>query len=288
MTELPWHSPVIEQLVLRRDSDALPAAIALTCADGWGTSQLLIRVAAMLLEVEAIDTPEEFAHADFRWLAPEKAVIKVDAIRSLNAFAVQTPQSAPRKVVAVADAHLMNVNAANTLLKTLEEPPPRTHILLATAYWGRLLPTIRSRCQRFQVQQSNEQAKQWVEAQGIEFSAENFALSGHAPLAMTELASVDLPAVLLELARGEDSQAGAAQLLEGDVVMTLNIWYRWLVALQRQRPSRAILAMADEINQARMQIESSNATNARLMIERLIHLWRSVMRQELPNLKLTR
>ena len=60
------------------------------------------------------------------------ALIKIDQVRALNAFAVQTPQIAKRKVAAVFDAHLLNVNAANTLLKTLEEPPQNTHILLCT------------------------------------------------------------------------------------------------------------------------------------------------------------
>jgi DNA polymerase-3 subunit delta' len=50
------------------------------------------------------------------------------------------------RVVIVDDANELNVNAANALLKSLEEPPPRTVFLLVTPAPGRLLPTIRSRC----------------------------------------------------------------------------------------------------------------------------------------------
>ena len=119
-----------------------------------------------LLGIESDKAPEDIAHPDFRWVVPDGAVIKIDQVRALNAFAVQTRQMANRKVAAVFDAHLLNVNAANTLLKTLEEPPPNTHIVLCTPYWSRLLPTIRSRCQYLQVSANTQQAQEWLRAQG--------------------------------------------------------------------------------------------------------------------------
>ena len=113
-------------------------------------------------------------------------MIKIDQVRAQNAFAVQTPQMAKRKVAAVFDAHLLNVNAANTLLKTLEEPPRNTHILLCTPYWSRLLPTIRSRCQYLQVSADTQQAQDWLQTQGVAFSEERFAQAGYAPITMLE------------------------------------------------------------------------------------------------------
>ncbi len=73
-------------------------------------------------------------------------VITIDEVRRLRGFLAHTTEAGARRVVLVDTADLLNANAANGLLKSLEEPPPRTIFLLLTAAPGRLLPTIRSRC----------------------------------------------------------------------------------------------------------------------------------------------
>ncbi|MGE0697498.1 MAG: DNA polymerase III subunit delta' [Hyphomicrobiaceae bacterium] len=73
-------------------------------------------------------------------------VIPVDEVRRVKAFLGHTSDAGAYRVVIVDTADLLNVNAANALLKSLEEPPARTFFLLLTAMPGRLLPTIRSRC----------------------------------------------------------------------------------------------------------------------------------------------
>jgi DNA polymerase-3 subunit delta' len=90
------------------------------------------------------------AHPDWYWLAPEEAgkAIKIDQIRDLVERMAQTAQQGGRKVAAIAPAEAMNRNAANALLKTLEEPAGSTLLMLISDAPGRLLPTIRSRCQR--------------------------------------------------------------------------------------------------------------------------------------------
>lgn len=74
--------------------------------------------------------------------------IPVDEARSLGAFFAKSPASAPYRVAIVDAADDLNVNAANALLKTLEEPPPRGVLFLVSHSPGRLLATIRSRCRR--------------------------------------------------------------------------------------------------------------------------------------------
>ncbi|MBK9078654.1 MAG: DNA polymerase III subunit delta' [Hyphomicrobium sp.] len=74
------------------------------------------------------------------------ATISVDDVRRLKAFLALSAEEGGRRVVIVDSADDMNVNAANALLKSLEEPPPRTIFLLIASAPGRLLPTIRSRC----------------------------------------------------------------------------------------------------------------------------------------------
>jgi DNA polymerase-3 subunit delta' len=77
-----------------------------------------------------------------------RKVIPVDEARQLGAFFSQTPATAPYRVAIIDAADDLNVNAANAILKTLEEPPPRGVLLLVSHAPGKLLPTIRSRCRR--------------------------------------------------------------------------------------------------------------------------------------------
>ncbi len=72
--------------------------------------------------------------------------IPVDEVRRIKPFLAHTAEPGAHRVVIVDSADELNANAANALLKSLEEPPPATTFLLVTSEPGRLLPTIRSRC----------------------------------------------------------------------------------------------------------------------------------------------
>jgi DNA polymerase-3 subunit delta' len=72
----------------------------------------------------------------------------VDEVRRLRSFLGLTAEGGGWRVVIVDSADELNVNAANALLKSLEEPPPRALFLLVSSQPSRLLPTIRSRCRR--------------------------------------------------------------------------------------------------------------------------------------------
>ena len=77
-----------------------------------------------------------------------RKTIPVDDARKLSEFFSKSPAAAPYRVAIVDAADDLNVNAANALLKTLEEPPPKGVLLMVTHSPGRLLSTIRSRCRR--------------------------------------------------------------------------------------------------------------------------------------------
>lgn len=72
--------------------------------------------------------------------------ISVDDVRRLRAFLSLSAEAQGWRAVLVDSADELNINAANALLKSLEEPPQKTIFLLITSQPGRLLPTIRSRC----------------------------------------------------------------------------------------------------------------------------------------------
>ena len=88
------------------------------------------------------------SHPDNYVLEPEEAdkAIKVDQVRDLVSFVVQTAQMGGRKVVLIEPVEAMNINAANALLKSLEEPSGNTVLLLVSHQPSRLLPTVKSRC----------------------------------------------------------------------------------------------------------------------------------------------
>jgi len=88
-------------------------------------------------------------HPDVYWVFPvgKKRVIKISQIREMQRFASMRAFEAKKKVCVIVDAHTLNEQSSNALLKTLEEPPPNTVFILVTDSPETLLPTIRSRSQ---------------------------------------------------------------------------------------------------------------------------------------------
>lgn len=94
--------------------------------------------------------------------------IGVEAIRELNSALNQTPAEGGWRVVIIDGADRMNRNAANALLKRLEEPPVKTVFFLTTPLAGHLLPTIRSRCQLVPLEPlQEEEVTQVLHSQGL-------------------------------------------------------------------------------------------------------------------------
>src|SRR3954447_13116882 len=88
-------------------------------------------------------------HPDLTWVAPTSAagILVGDIDEAVVAGAARTPFEAQRRVFVIEDADELNDQAANRMLKTLEEPPSFAHLILLTSRPGEVLPTIASRCQ---------------------------------------------------------------------------------------------------------------------------------------------
>jgi DNA polymerase-3 subunit delta' len=94
--------------------------------------------------------------------------IRVEAARDMVAFSQQTRSGGATKVVFVYPAERMNHITANTILKTLEEPPGECRFVLASEAAHQLLPTIRSRCQtNTMVWPTEAEALSWLQTQGV-------------------------------------------------------------------------------------------------------------------------
>jgi DNA polymerase-3 subunit delta' len=93
---------------------------------------------------------DQYNHPDVSWIRPESKsrVIKIEFMRELMQTMNLKPTVAPFKVGVIVAADRLNVQAANSFLKTLEEPPPRSLLILLTTEPQRMLETILSRCLR--------------------------------------------------------------------------------------------------------------------------------------------
>jgi DNA polymerase III subunit delta' len=108
-------------------------------------------------------------HPDVIEVEPAGTFIVVDQIEDVVRDAFTSPFEAERKVIVISEADRMNEPAANKLLKTLEEPPERTHFLLLSDAPDELLPTVRSRCQRVDLATLSEaDVREALLAEGVE------------------------------------------------------------------------------------------------------------------------
>jgi DNA polymerase-3 subunit delta' len=206
------------------------------------------------------------------------------------AGAAYTPQISPRRVVVINPAESMNRNSANSLLKTLEEPPGDTNIILISHTPSMLLPTIRSRCQQIAFPPpSSAEAAQWLQEQGVsaEEVAEVLQLAEGAPLHALTLASSDqrehnklMGEELNALQRGQANPIKVAYRWankKNDPVLTL----RWLqqrvvsiikTAYKVESPaSQQLFLFLDKVNESLSLANSP--LNKELMFETLLLDW---------------
>lgn len=286
---MPWLEPLLDDASARLAAGRLPHALILSGPDGWGEAVLANALALRILGVGEDRDAAALAHPDLRWLVPEGTGIRVDAVRALAAFAQGTPQSGTRKVGVLAEAHRLNASAANALLKTLEEPPPGTHLLLSTCYPGRLAATIRSRSQNVVIRPDAAAARRWLEAEvpGADLERVLFEHGG-APVAVRDaLRAGEEPLHgLLEAALDDRGRAGPVvdSLLASGLAAALPRWYRYVLALAAGRwtppalrervAGRAIQAFVDELLWARRLLAVATSPNERLIAERLVARWR--------------
>jgi DNA polymerase III subunit delta' len=133
---------------------------------GSGKEDVARSFAAVLLAEGAPDPASAAArarsgaHPDLTWVAPTSSagLLVGDVSEAVVAASSHTPFEARRRVFVIEQADTLNDQAANRMLKTLEEPPPYAHLLLLTASPGKVLPTIASRCQRVRFDAPSPQA----------------------------------------------------------------------------------------------------------------------------------
>jgi len=198
----PWHDAL--WATLARQFERLPHALLLYGRPGLGKHAFALQLAQALLCAAPRDGIgcghchgcRLFAagtHPDLALigLVEDAKSVTIDQIRALGDFLSLRPHTATRKVVVISPAEAMNLNAANALLKLLEEPPLGSILLLVSSHPARLPATIRSRCSRvfFKVPAPSE-GSSWLRshASGATKPENLLALAGGAPLLANAMA----------------------------------------------------------------------------------------------------
>ena len=160
---LPWQSSLWASLCERRTAGRMPHALLFTGPEGVGKKAFARAFAQAALCERAEGTQAACgqcnpcrqalagSHPDLYAVEPgedsKTQTLKVDQIRELVEAMTKTSQFGGHRFALITPAERMNEHAANALLKTLEEPGPNSVLILISALPGKLLPTIRSRCQ---------------------------------------------------------------------------------------------------------------------------------------------
>lgn len=285
----PWQQTPWQSMQQRIAADRLPHALLLSGPAGLGKLDFARLLAAFLL----CDSPEQGlpcgscrgcqllaagTHPDFQAVQPEEEgkEITIGLIRDLLAWQALTPQYGRARVMIIEPADRMNINAANALLKTLEEPGRDALLLLVTARPTALLPTIRSRCQQLPfAAQWGAEARSWLaERLGDAARAElALAISGGAPLrALTLVESggmerrEELFAAFEALLGGwQEPVALAAQWLERPAGETLATLHGWFVDMARLKAGAAATPLDNPDLRQRLQALCEQVDLAQLL-----------------------
>lgn len=257
----PWNVPLARTLA--RDRARLPHGLLLAGARGLGKNAFACWLAQWLLcaapaadgrgcgRCQSCQLLAAGSHPDLHVVQPESVyksnpgllaryalryppedkgkdskdstVIRIDQIRALIEASQTRPQITACKVLILSPADTLNANAANSLLKLLEEPPPDSYLVLVADRPARLPATIRSRCTRVEFRLPGaDVAGAWLQGQGLAGAdvGRLLALAGGAPLEARALAGSDF------LAQRETLIADLEGLLagRGDPVACAGRW----------------------------------------------------------------
>ena len=189
-------------------------------------------------------------HPDLQFIRPEGSLLKIGQIRALQKQIIYEPFEASRKVYILTDVERMNAEAENCLLKTLEEPPASSVLILLTSNVEALLPTTRSRCQILQFHPIPTQEL-------VEILIDRFSVAPEQATTLAIAAGGAIGKALTQLEKGsmlteevpdilkETDLLAAFRLAENlkdnpETLGDLVTWYRDLLFLQQGAPSDLI------------------------------------------------
>jgi DNA polymerase-3 subunit delta' len=189
-------------------------------------------------------------HPDLQFIRPDGSLLKIGQIRELQRQVIYAPLEASRKVYILTDVDRMNLEAENCLLKTLEEPPAASVLILLTSNLQALLPTTRSRCQILQFHPMPTQELATILADRYSVAPEQattlaIAAGGSIGKALTQFEKGDpltekVPEILRETDRLTAFRLAEDFKNKPETLGELVTWYRDLLFLQQGAPIELI------------------------------------------------
>lgn len=286
---LPWHDSLWQYMATALSNRRVAHGLLFAGAPGVGKRRFAARVAAALLCRQRTETGDACGscsgcrqrlagtHPDIVNMVPEDKGknIKVDQVRKLSHALHLTPQYPTGRIGWIDPADALFTSAANSLLKTLEEPPAECHLLLVSDRVSSLLPTIRSRCQIWTVPAADpDTGRQWLDQQGIATHSLD-ADRLHAPLAVQARREADADRWLeqwdKDLARLLSRRLNPATAAEHAYQADCQLWLDWLyrrcnallqasMQLERGLLSPQLQQAALKLGSQRLQLWSRHVT----------------------------
>jgi DNA polymerase III subunit delta' len=303
---MPWQGEAWGRFHEQLEAGSLPHALLFAGAAGTGKGRLALALARLLLcqrpafgsncgECHPCHLSASGSHGDLRWLQPQEKsrVIKVDQVRAVVEFATKTASFGERKVVVLSPADALNHNAANSLLKCLEEPAPGTHLILVCHRLHGVPATIRSRCQivRFPIPEEGDSV-QWLTEQTADEQLSRRLLSSAdgSPLMAEQLyldgTGDELQAMQAGLAalRGQQIASAEVAALFGDrpadeiiAILRSNL-QTWLRSCDRPEltgaSARGGFELLEELQRLQGAINAGANPNRQLLLETLLNRYR--------------
>lgn len=304
--------PTWEEFLRAWDSGRLAHALLVEGPEGLGKVQLAFAIAARVLgkpwePTEPVAPPQ---HADLATVTLEmgerglKKQIGIQQVRDACAELALTSYSGGWKAAVFWPADRLTLAAANGLLKTLEEPPARTLLVLVRSRLDTLPATIASRCQRLRVQPPpSPDALAWLRAQDAGRSWDRLLeLAGGAPLLALRFAQDGIDTLdagfttdlLGILGRRREPLEVAANWQRSELAAVLRWLYAWTASMIRLKsagappvlprselealqtaaegiPLQRLFRYLDEVGAAATRLDG--ALNAQLVIESLLAPW---------------
>ncbi len=321
-TLFPWQLSAWEQLAHAKNSASMPHALLMVGIDGIGKRHFANLFANFMLcknpqgdavcgECHDCHMFRANTHPDLMWVEPEAVgkIINVEQIRAVVKKVNESTLTGGYRVIIINPATAMNINAANALLKTLEEPTPNTLIMLICNQGLRLPATIISRCQKVMfIRPPHAQAVAWLREQLDDDKIDPqllLKLADGAPLkALFWLQEnlfplrKDLFQGLHALSQGDaDPLAMAVRYLDADQTSLVDLLLSWLTDLLRFKMTsdeamlvnsdykneiakvsvsllkNNLLAYIDHLQQMRSHLAASLNLNKQLMLEDIFIRW---------------
>ncbi len=319
----PWQATAWQQLWQARQQGRFAHAFLFVGIGGLGKKQFAQTLGNALLcsqpseaggqcgSCHACHMAAAKSHPDLMMIEPEEdsKTITIDQIRQVVKNVNETSMQGGYRVIIIHPATAMNINAANALLKTLEEPTPNTVIILVSDQGSRLPATIISRCQKITfTKPSQSEAVNWLRSQLPNEKVDLqllLKLAEGAPLKALLWADKDLFTLRKDLYHDVhaltegaiDPLQLAAKWQELDQLCVVDLLLSWLTDLLRfkltQDESKLVnsdyraeivrvsvallknnlLAYIDEIQAARANLVASYNLNKQLVIENVLIKW---------------